>query len=114
MYIERQSSDHVSCDRRLWSCLCGNAHLPIAALLLLAEPQRTEHLSPEAVGRIDEGHLVVVDSGAFPDQIDFVRLEEAGTLDELPGDEGDRSCEALVLLTSSFGRKSDLPTSKRV
>jgi hypothetical protein len=44
-----------------------DAHLPIAALLHLAKLQRAEHLSPEAVWRVDERQLVVVDDRALPD-----------------------------------------------
>jgi hypothetical protein len=66
--------------------------LPIAALLHLAKLQRAEHLSPEAVWRIDERHLVIVDDRAFPDQVDFSRLEKAGAFDEFPGEEGDWGC----------------------
>lgn len=66
-----------------------NAHLPIAALLLAPELQWAKHFCPEAERRVDECRLVVVDGRALPDEIDFCGLEEAGTLDELPGEESD-------------------------
>lgn len=68
-----------------------NTHLPVAALLLGPEFQRPKHLRPEAERRVNEGRLVVVDSRALPDEIDFGRLEEARSLDEFPREEGDGS-----------------------
>jgi hypothetical protein len=72
--------------------LSRNTHLPITALLHLAKLQRPEHFSPEAVGRVDESHLVVVDHGAFPDEVDFGGFEEFGLFKELPREESHRGC----------------------
>ena len=70
----------------------NHTHLPITALLHLAKLQRAQHLSPERVGRIHERQLVGVDGGAFPDEVDFCRLEQARALDEFPGEEGYWGC----------------------
>jgi hypothetical protein len=69
-----------------------NTHLPITTLLHLPKPQRPQHLSPESIRRIHKRQFVVVDGSALPDQIDFHGLQEAGALDEFPGEEGDWGC----------------------
>jgi hypothetical protein len=74
-----------------------DTHLPIAALLHLSEFQRAEHLSPETARRVHESQLVVVDDGAFPDEVDFRGLEEFGFLDELPGEESHGGCGGVSI-----------------
>lgn len=58
---------------------------------MLPEHERAKHLGPEALWRIDECHLIVVNDGAFPDKVDFKRLEESRALDKFPAEVGNGS-----------------------
>lgn len=58
---------------------------------MLPEHEGSKHLRPEALWRVDERQLVVVNNGAFPDKIDFEGLEDACALDEFPAEVGDGS-----------------------
>jgi len=55
--------------------------LTIAALVL---SEGTQHFVPEAVGRVEEGGFVGIDSGTLPDEVGGVRTPEGGLLKDLP------------------------------
>ena len=69
---------------------------------------KTEHLqdlSPETNRRVEEGLLVRVDDGSFPDEVRLVWADEMRALDELPENEEDRRHElqGVVLEECGYG-----------
>lgn len=88
--LKRRSRSYVQV-LYIMQVLYRNTHLPIAALLLAPELQRSKHLRPETEWRVNERRLVVVNRRALPDEIDFGGLEKASSLDEFPREEGDGS-----------------------
>lgn len=60
-------------------------------LLPPSEANQLAHFGPEAHRRLRDGVFVGIDDGALPNEIDLMRTEPAGALDNLPADEQQRS-----------------------